>query len=116
MDDLLVSLENKEEAADIKEELTTLLAKGGFKLTKWATNFNKDEVHDKALTILGLEWNNINDSLKVCRGLQFEPESQWTQWKVLSVVSSVFDPLGFLAPFVIRGRIILKGIWQTRRQ
>ena len=116
MDDLLVSLENKEEAADIKEELTTLLAKGGFQLTKWAINFNEDEVHDKALTILGLEWNNINDSLKVCRGLQFEPESQWTQRKVLSVVSSVFDPLGFLAPFVIRGRIILKGIWQTRGQ
>ena len=35
---------------------------------------------------------------------------------MLSVVSSVFDPLGFLAPFVIRGRIILKGIWQTRGQ
>ena len=116
MDDLLVSLENKKEAADIKEELTTLLAKGGFDLTKWATNFNEDEVHDKALTILGLEWNNINDSFKVCRGFQFETESQWTQRKVLSVVSSVFDLLGFLAPFVIRGRIILKGIWQTRRQ
>ena len=28
----------------------------------------------------------------------------------------MFDPLGFLAPFVIRGRIILKGIWQTRGQ
>ena len=24
-----------------------------------------------------------------------------------------FDQLGFLAPFVIRGRMILKGIWQT---
>ena len=52
----------------------------------------------------------------MCRGLQFEPESNWTQRKVLSVVSSVFDPLGFLAPFVIRGRIILKGIWQTKGQ
>ena len=48
--------------------------------------------------------------------MQFEPDSLWTQRKVLSVVSSVFDPLGFLAPFVIRGRIILKGIWQTRGQ
>ena len=116
MDDLLVSLKSKDDATNIRVELTSLLAKGGFKLTKWATNFEADEVHDKALTILGLEWNNKNDTLKVCRGLQFEPESNWTQRKVLSVVSSVFDPLGFLAPFVIRGRIILKGIWQTKGQ
>ena len=33
---------------------------------------------------------------------------------MLSVVLSVFDPLEFLAPLVIRGRIILKGIWQTK--
>ena len=48
--------------------------------------------------------------------MDFEPESRWTQRKVLSVVSSVFDALGFLAPFVIRGRIILKGIWQMKGQ
>ena len=111
-----MSLQSQEEAAAVKTDLTSLLAKGVFKLTKWATNFEENEVHDKALTILGLEWNNINDTLKVCRGLQFEPENSWTQRKVLSVVSSVFDPLGFLAPIVIRGRVILKSIWQTKGQ
>ena len=116
MDDLLVSLSSQQEAAELKTELTPLLAKGGFKLTKWVTNFEENEVHDKALTILGLEWNNKNDTLKVYRGVEFEPESRWTQRKVLLVVSSVFDPLGFLASFVIRGRIILKGIWQTKGQ
>ena len=116
MDDLLVSLSSQQEAATLKNDLTALLRKGGFKLTKWATNFEENEVHDKALTILGLEWNNNNDTLKVCRGMEFELETRWTQRKVLSVVSSVFDPLGFLAPFVIRGRIILKEIWQTRGQ
>ena len=48
--------------------------------------------------------------------MNFEPESRWTQSKVISVLSSVFDPLEFLAPFVIRGRIILKDIWQTKGQ
>ena len=90
MDDLLVSPQSRKEADDVKAELIALLAKGGFKLTKWATNFDEDEVHDKALTILGLEWNNT-DTLKVCRGLQFQPENYWTQRKVLSIVSSVFD-------------------------
>ena len=110
MEDLFVSLQSREEGADVKAELIALLAKSCFKLTKWATNFDEDEVHDKALTILGLEWNNKTDTLKVCRGLQFKPENNWTQQKVLSIVCSVFDPLGFLAPFVIHG------IWQTRGQ
>ena len=89
MDDLLVSLQRREEADGVKAELIALLAKSGFKLTKWATNFDEDEVHDKALTILGLEWNKT-DTLKVCRGLQFKPENFWTQQKVLSIVSSAW--------------------------
>ena len=48
--------------------------------------------------------------------MDFEPESRWAQRKVLLVVSSVFDPLGFLAPFVIRGRVTLKKIRQTKGQ
>ena len=97
-------------------ELTELLVKCGFKLTKWAKNFDRIEVDDNALTIPGLKWNNFSDALKVCRGTNFEPESRWTQSKVLSVVSSVFETLGFLSPFVVRERIILKGIWQTKGQ
>ena len=93
-----------------------MLARGGFKLTIWTKNFDEKIESDKALTILGLEWNNATDTLKVCRGHSFEPIPHRTQRKVLSVVSSVFDSLGFLAPFVIRGRIILKRKWQIRGQ
>ena len=76
MDDLLVSLNSEKTAVDIKLELTEFLAKGGFKFTKWATNFDRNEVHDEALTILGLEWNCVPDALKVFRGMDFEPESR----------------------------------------
>ena len=114
MNDLLVSLNSEKIAVDIKLHLTDLFAKSGFKITKWATNVDKNEVHEKALTIFGLEWNDVSDAIKVCRRMDFAPESRWTQQKVLSVVSSVFDSLGLLTPFVIRGRIILKGIWQTK--
>ena len=99
MDDMLLSFSSQEEAYELKTELTALLAKGGFKLTKWATNFEGNGVHDKALTLLGLECNNKADTPKVSQGIEFEPESRWNQRKALSVVSSVFDPLGFLASF-----------------
>ena len=91
----------------IKKDHTDVLTNGGFKLTKWATTFGEQIESEKALTMLGMECINITDTLKVCRGLSFEPTPHWKQQKVLSVVSSVFDALEFLAPFVIRGRIIL---------
>ena len=76
MVDLLISLNDKEEAIQLKSDLTKLLAKGGFKLTKWATNFDEAVEREKALTILGLEWNNVDDTLRVCRGTHFEPVAQ----------------------------------------
>ena len=66
---------------------------------------------------MGLEWNNVQDTLKVCRGTNFEPQSQWKHRMVCSVVSSVsIDPLVSLSPFVIRGQITMKSVWQTRGQ
>ena len=106
----------KKKVIIFKKDLTDVLARGGFKLTKWATNFDEEIEREKALMILDLEWNNVTDTLKVRRALNFEPIQHWTQRKVLSVVSGVFDPLGFLAPSVIRGRKILNRIWQTRGQ
>ena len=116
MHDLLISVVTKDEAIILKKDLTDMLARGGLKLTMWTKNFDEKNESEKALTILGMEWNNVTDTLKVCRGHSFEPKPHWRQRKVLSVVSSVFDSLGFLAPFVIRGRIILKRKWQTRGQ
>ena len=62
-DDLLVSLQSKPEAAEIEVELSTLLAKVGFELIRWATNC----ANDKALTIPGLERENKSNTLKACR-------------------------------------------------
>ena len=87
MDDLLVPLNSEKTAVDIKLELTELLAKVGFKFTKCETNFDRNEVHDKALKIFDLEWNNVSDALKASRALDFDPESRLAQRKVLSVVS-----------------------------
>ena len=98
MDDLLASLDSEETTVTLKANLPEHLSRGGF---KWATIFDKETTSDMSLTILGFEWDNTKDTLKVCRGMTFEPYTTWTQRKVLSVVSSLFDSLGFLAPFVI---------------
>ena len=120
MDDLLVSVDSIEKAKALSSELQTLLTKGSFNLTKWASNesevFEDRMTPEKNPTVLGLEWLLHSDELKVCRGVSFDVQQQWTQREVLSNVSSLFDPLGFVVPFSIRGKLIMKRIWQTQGQ
>ena len=35
-----------------------------------------------------------------------------TRRKMLSLIASLFDPIGFLAPFLVRAKILLQQVWQ----
>jgi len=37
-----------------------------------------------------------------------------TPREILSFVSSIWDPLGLVSPFVIRGRMFLQGLWPLK--
>ena len=115
MDDFLYSAENIQEDKSLKQNLTSLLQEGGCKLSKWQSNV--EELCEKdsdveSVTALGLEWNLISDDLKLCRGLAGKEHTIITHRVVLSVASSIFDPLGLASPFTIRIRLILRLIWQ----
>ena len=75
----------------------------------------QDDVESNAQgsSVLGLQWNVTDDSLQVCRGTNKEVEAPITQRKILSLVSSVFDPIGLFAPFSVHMRCLLKNIWTT---
>ena len=65
--------------------------------------------------MLGLQWTVVDDSLQVIRGTNKEVEAPITQRKILSLVSSVFDPIGLFAPFNFHIRL-LKSIWTKNGQ
>ena len=67
-------------------------------------------------SVLGLQWTIIDDSLQVCRGTSKEHEAPITQRKILSLVCSVFHPLGLFAPFSVHMRRLLKSIWTKNWQ
>ena len=71
------------------------------------------ELNTEGSSVLGLQWTVIDDSLQVCRGTNKEIEAPITQRKILSLVSSVFDPIGLFAPFSVHMRRLLEGIWTT---
>ena len=55
--------------------------------------------------MLGVEWRVENDPFKFRNILKDKP---LTRRGILSTVSSVYDPLGFASPFLLRGKIILQ--------
>ena len=67
-------------------------------------------------SVLGLQWTVTDDNLQVCRGINKEVEAPLTQRKILSLVSSVFDPIGLFAPFSVHMRRLLNGIWTMNGQ
>ena len=69
------------------------------------------ETNTEGSSVLGLQWTVTDDSFQLCRGTNKEVEAPITQRKILSLVSSVFDPIGLFAPFSVHMRRLLKGIW-----
>ena len=129
MDDFLKSVNDVATASMLQQEMTSLLARGGFRLTKW--NSSSREVlsripsHDLACPTLyldldnlpmertlGMKWNTESDSL--CFSVRLG-QPVLTKRGVLSRVSSVFDPLGVLSPYLFLAKSLIQTLWRKRK-
>ena len=116
MDDFLKSVCDETTAVRMFREMTSLLARGGFRLTKWISSSREvlsqippQEKASPAVDLnfhelpiertLGLKWNTETDCFRFSVYSHQTPES--TKRGVLSRLSTVFDPLGVLAPYVL---------------
>ncbi|KAK0132610.1 Zinc finger MYM-type protein 1 [Merluccius polli] len=115
VDDCLVSTSSEEEAVALYQDLVCICAKGGFKLTKWMSNRcavmaaipenqrakgikNLDLDHNllPVERVLGVQWCIQSDDFKFKIVVQDRP---LTRRGILSVISSIYDPLGILSLF-----------------
>ena len=124
VDDWLFSTDTVEKAIQIQREVSNLLKKGGFKLTKF--NSTKREVlkslppDDRSPTLLnmdldkhelpqeralGISWNIETDSFYFKINHMEKPH---TRRGVISIISSIFDPLGFVSPVIVQGKMIFR--------
>ena len=67
-------------------------------------------------TVLGISWNPITDNMNVVVGEKLVQEDSWkyTKRKVLSLVSSVYDPLGWVSPLIVRGKMFIQTLWKEK--
>ena len=129
MDDLLKSVRDEATATKLQRELTALLARGGFRLTKWSSSsrevlsqIRNQEMASASINLdlddlpiersLGLLWNTETDSFRFAVTLR---QSALSKRGVLSQVSSVFDPLGVLAPFLLPVKCLIQTLWCKKK-
>ena len=129
MDDLLKSVRDETSATQLQKELTALLARGGFRLTKWSSSSREvlsqipsQEMASPSVNLdldelpversLGLLWDTETDSFRFAVSSR---QSAPTKRGVLSRVSSVFDPLGVLAPFLLPAKCLIQDLWRRKR-
>ncbi|XP_068237173.1 uncharacterized protein [Palaemon carinicauda] len=126
VDNLLKSIDSEEDCIQLTKDLIGLCADGGFRLNQW-TSSNKDILaampereRDKSVVTLDLSkderptehalsihWDMSSDEFTFKINLKEKPR---TRRGVLSVVASLYDPLGFVAPFTLKGKMLLQDL------
>ena len=124
VDDGLKSVPSVEKAVVLVKSIKEMCQRGGFNLHKFTSNkkevIQEIPVVDRAEDVknldldretlpmeraLGVQWCIESDTFKFVIALKDRP---CTRRGILSTVSSIFDPLGFVAPVLLEGKAILQ--------
>lgn len=130
MDDLLKSLSSEKDAVTMAQVLIAICSKGGFTLTQWISNSQEvlqcipEELRSKTLfeldldrdkvpvdRALHLQWCIETDSFKFKLKVKEKP---FIKQCMLSMISSIYDPLGFLAPLILTAKLLLQDLCRMK--
>lgn len=129
VDDCLKSTDSVKQAVHLAAQLADLLNQGGFHLTKWMSNSPEimksipeeehaklapslDINHDPAMQrALGLLWDTKLDCLTFSANVEDKPN---TKRGMLSTISSIYDPLGLVGPFILRGKALFQTLCRLK--
>ena len=129
MDDIISSVDDTESAKRVMSEIETVLKLKGFTIKEWIWSGTKlgsedrnvdqsavqilmesNSDNDETEKVLGLHWDVRNDLLVF--HMKFTGEgTSITKRKILSIINSIYDPLGLLSPVTVRAKIIMRRIW-----
>ncbi|GBM54292.1 hypothetical protein AVEN_152736-1, partial [Araneus ventricosus] len=121
VDDFICGTNTEMEAIEVYHNANTIMKKTSMTLTKWNSNspvllkeYETDKYKDStplcdsSSKVLGLEWDTRKDVFSFSEQdiIDFIQENEQTKRCVLIAVSRIFDPLGFLAPYVIQAKVL----------
>lgn len=130
MDDLLHGSHSVSSAKQLQHELQKLLQSGGFYLRKWMSNYqelartdNQDTSDEnnyyfkemESRKTLGLQWDPSQDIFHFETKMEIVSDVQQntTKRQLLSEISKLFDPLGWLTPISTNLKLLFQLLWKT---
>ena len=123
VDNIISGCETEQRAADYYSQARTIMGEARLNLRSWSSNSaklttiaSKENTMEKAtiVNILGLRWNPIN-KLHLSEKSSILAHGHLTMKReVLQDLSKIFDPLGFVAPVMIRAKILMQKLWQLK--
>ncbi|XP_076483472.1 uncharacterized protein LOC143304879 [Bombus vancouverensis nearcticus] len=127
VDDALTGADTIGEALSIRTELTELLQLAGLKIRKWSSNnrtllngLSDPDINQKLqlgesqpLKTLGVFWKSSDDSLIYSVDAKADIP-RVTKRSISSVIARIYDPLGLLAPVIVRAKILLQRVWAVK--
>lgn len=99
------------------QELLQLLNSASFEARKFSSNC-PDILDDlpvdfkspsEVQSVLGVNWDSRNDSLGM-KAVHFDSENLVSKRHILSNISKIFDPMGFLQPLIITAKLLLQDL------
>lgn len=128
VDDCVFGADDKILARQTRDQLITLLNKGGFRLRKWASNcpallsdidpsdhgLASDKIiqNNEHIKVLGITWSPNNDIFQF--RVSPSPHPQPTKRTILSTIAKCYDPLGWVAPVVVIAKILMQRLWSLK--
>ncbi|XP_055613269.1 uncharacterized protein LOC129759772 [Uranotaenia lowii] len=129
MDDVITGAEDVEAALKLRLQLENAAIAGGFRLRKFASNcprilegmteenvaikdFSEDAESDPSMKILGLTWLPKSDIFKYQFSFpELSTSGALTKRQVLSVIATLFDPLGLLGAAITTAKVFMQQLW-----
>ncbi|XP_052901348.1 uncharacterized protein LOC128307506 [Anopheles moucheti] len=128
VDDLLSGADTEEEVQQIRSQLVEMLGSAGFRIRKWASNAANalkdvpkedlavsEEVNIEGAGVgtLGLVWKPNFDVFSI-RVPVIDTSKPITKRNVLSNLAKMYDPLGFLDPIKMKGKLLMQTLWTLK--
>lgn len=135
VDDMLSSVETEQEAIELATSVRDIHAQGGFEIRGWRSNsssvleaLSAEQLNEKNLNViaqfstekvLGMWWDSCTDTFTF--KLPTKPDKELlngsrvpTKKEVVSVLMSIFDPLGLLANVLMFLKVLIQEIWRSK--
>ncbi|XP_076038421.1 uncharacterized protein LOC143023695 [Oratosquilla oratoria] len=119
VDNLQLTYDRIDEITVERPQIEQILNQANMPLDQWVSNANIEGFeHNGVRDYLGLRWDTERDMLGVAMPHQFkqafeQPLLFKTKRKILSLFSSLYDPVGFLAPITLTGKLFIQSLWKT---